>query len=301
MSHPTFSAPLLRCAGVVLRLTPIKTRLGGVSTLMCRLFKLQRFTDYVTTTLRSGAKLRVRLSDYNGRMLYFFGTVDPKVISTCQSLLRPGDTLLDIGANHGAVGLQCLTSVGADGSVQFVEPQPDLCKVIEDAIESTSAGNAKVHQIGLWDEDGEFTLQLEGGHTGAASLADTPEHGDGEGITVKTREIGAFLDETVGDRSFGAKIDIEGAEVKILPEILRRSGFRFAVFECNRDSVREIVHTAADERDLRLFGIEKNLLTVRLRPLTTSDDLSQFHDIVVVAGDGGSDPASPVHPSSLKR
>lgn len=299
MTHPTIAAPLLRLIGFGLRLTPIKTRLGGVSTLMRKVFKLDRHTDLVSTRLRSGATLRVRLSDYNGRMLYFFGTVDPKVVCTCKSLLREGDAFLDIGANHGAVGLQCFGRVGGGGSVHFVEPQPELCGVIGDAIKSVGASNASVHQIGLWDEDGEFTLQLEGGHTGAASLADTPEHGDGKGITVKTRKIDSFLDDTVGSGSFGAKIDVEGAEVKILPAILRHDGFRFAVFECNRDSVRDIVHNAAEERDLQLFGIEKNLWTVRLRPLSKDDDLTQFHDIVVLAGGQFKQTSAPVHPDRL--
>lgn len=299
MNHPTLSDPVLRLIGFGLRRTPLKTRLGGVSTVLCKFFNLRRFTDPVMTRLRSGARLRVRLSDYDGRMIFFFGTIDPKVVTTCQSLLRPGDTLLDIGANHGAVGLQCLNQIGADGHVHFVEPQIWLCDVIREALEGQDAAPSTIHQVGLWDEDGEFTLQLEDQHTGAASLAETPLKGDGSGITVKTREIVSFLDEVVGDQPFGAKIDVEGAEIIILPAILRRPGFRFAVFECNRDSVREFVPIAAREHGLRMFGIEKHLFRTRLTPLGEGDDLRRHHDIVVVAGDLGEDITKPVHPKHL--
>ena len=49
----------------------------------------------------------------------------------------------------------------------------------------------------------------------------------------------------------------------------------------------------------RLFGIEKNLWTVRLRPLAHEDDLTNFHDIVVAYGGLGRDVSGAVHPSRL--
>jgi len=93
--------------------------------------------------------------------------------------------------------------------------------------------------------------------------------------------------------------DISVRSGRVLPAILRHEGLRFAVFECNRESVRDIVHEAATERGLHLFGIEKILWTVRLRPLEYEDDLTKFHDIVVAAGELGRDASGAVHPSRM--
>lgn len=304
MSRPTASMPILRAIALALRLAPIKTRHGQVCYYLLRIFRLDRFDEPVTARLRSGATLPVRLSDFNGRMLFFFGTVDPKIVGTCRALLREGDTLLDIGANHGVVGLLCAAAVGESGAVHFVEPQPELCEGIRNASTALRCSST-VHQIGLLDEDGEFELRLAARHTGAASLVDQPENADGTTVRVRVREINAFLDETAGAGAFGAKVDVEGAEERIIPSLLRREGLRFLLFECNRDSTREFVRRAILDNDdgpaMAVFGLEKRLLRVRLAPVQRIEDLRGFDDLVVVQLDAGSVPDRSISPAQLAK
>tara|TARA_R110002072_G_scaffold42064_5_gene117570 strand:- start:6961 stop:7884 length:924 start_codon:yes stop_codon:yes gene_type:complete len=291
--------PLLKCLSVCLHTLPIKTRLGGISTVTKKVFGLGEHHDVRTATLRNGLKLPVRLSDYNGRMLYLFGTPDPKVISVCQSLLNPGDVFLDIGANFGTVGLLSHTSLEPGGSMHFVEPQPELCKAIRGAIESGSIKDAQVHNCGMWDEDGELTLNRPDQHTGAASISDSGSEAGGESFQVPVRAVGSFLEETVGEASFGAKVDVEGAEPRILPTILAHPTLRFVLFECNIPEVREHAWELISNKKLAFFGLRKNLLSTRLFAIHTREELDRVHDVLAVRTNPDSVPQGDFHPSKL--
>jgi len=287
MSRPTLAMPILRSIAFTLRVIPVPMRHDRVSHYLMHFFRMQRYDEPVSARLRSGARLSVHLNDYNGRMLFFFGTVDPRVIGTCQALVQPGDVFLDIGANHGAVGLLCAEKIGTKGAVHFVEPQPELCGKIRAATESVPCSTT-IHQIGLLDEEGEFDLRLARRHTGAASLVDQPRTSDGSSIRVRVREIDSFLDETVGVKPFGAKVDVEGAENQILPQIIDREGLRFLVFECNRESTRAFVDETflqhPERRAASIFGLVKAPVKVRLRSVANADELAAYDDLVVVFG-----------------
>lgn len=289
--------PLLKCLSACLHASPIKTRLGGISTVTAKVFGLRSFAEERTATLRNGIKMPIRLSDYNGRMLYLFGTPDPKVVSVCQELLNPGDVFLDIGANYGTVGLLSHEAIGAQGAMHFVEPQPELCKVIEASIDSVPIPNAHVHNCGMWDEDGELTLSRPDKHTGAASLAKTSEGGDS--FQVPVRAVDSFLSEVVGDRPFGAKVDVEGAEPKILPAILAHPSLRFVLFECNIPEVRDHAWELIEAKKLVFFGLSKHLFRTRIRAIHSLEELRQVHDVLAVQMDASSVPVGEIHPRKL--
>lgn len=289
--------PALRALSSCLHASPLKTRLGGVSTITSKVMGLQSRTEVRTATLRNGIKLPVRLSDYNGRMLYLFGTPDPKIITVCRTLLRPNDAFLDIGANFGTVGLLTHDTVKPGGCVHFVEPQPELAGIIRNAISSVPIPDAHVHNCGIWDADGELTLSIPDKHTGAATL--TGNTSGGTSITVPVRAIDGFLQEVVGERSFGAKVDVEGAEPKILPTILSHPALRFVLFECNIPEVRDHAWELATQKKLAFFGLSKHLFSVRLRSVQSRAELNAVHDVLAVRMNPDHAPAGAFHPREL--
>jgi FkbM family methyltransferase len=288
--------PLLSLLSAALHASPFKTRLGGISTVTAKVFGLHARTEVRTARLRNGIRLPVRLSDYNGRMLYLFGTPDPKVVTVCRTLLRKNDVFLDIGANFGTVGLLSHDAVGPGGRVHFVEPQPELAGIIRNAVAKAGVP-AEVHNCGIWDEDGELTLSIPDKHTGAATLAGNP--GAARGITVPVRSIASFLDDTVKDRPFGAKVDVEGAEPKILPTILAHPSLRFVLFECNVPEVRAHAWELIGAKRLAFFGLSKHLFSVRLRAVRTRAELDAVHDVLAVRMDPDRAPTGEFHPRAL--
>ena len=59
-----------------------------------------------------GGRLLVSLDDYVGRSAFYVGDLDRKVSAVVDRFVRPGDTVLDIGANIGLVSLRVAKRVG---------------------------------------------------------------------------------------------------------------------------------------------------------------------------------------------
>jgi hypothetical protein len=76
--------------------------------------------------LRDGNSIEVATSDYHGRVLYLFGTNDPKVEVTTNASLKRGDVYLEIGANYSTIGLSASHIVGPESAVHLFEPQMAL-------------------------------------------------------------------------------------------------------------------------------------------------------------------------------
>ncbi len=279
---PTVRARLL--AGALRRL-PITFRLGRISMHAARRSGMAAWPDPVRATLRNGVRLPVRLNDYNGRMIYFFGTADPRIVRTCRALLRPGDVFLDIGANLGSIGLQCADRVGPEGRVHEVEPQPALAAGIREAAAGAGFGHLEVHECGLWDEDGDLRLEVPERHTGAAHVLAEGEEGRGRTVTVPVRAAAGFVARTAGDRAFGAKVDIEGAEDRVLPALFAAPGARFVLFETHRRPEPERYWEMAAAGGFTCLGIRPSLVRTRLQPLARPQEMRGWYDVVAVRSD----------------
>jgi len=191
-----------------------------------------------TASLRNGMRISVDINDYNGRMLFLFGSESPKVMKTCRTLLREGDIFFDIGANYGTIGLFCSEHVGSDGEVHLFEPQQVLCKRIVECLNDSKRENIYLHEYGLMDRDGILEMHVPVNHTGRGSFA-RKEMGTVTSLPV--RDARKVLPELAGDKPVAAKVDVEGAEYLILPAICELPGLRYVVFECNDQKSRQSI------------------------------------------------------------
>jgi len=241
-----------------------------------------------------GTPVEVSLQDHDGRVLYLFGTNDPKVGQASCALLREGDVFLDIGANHASIGLEASHAVGPSGAVHLFEPQRSLCERVQNAIDAGGYRNVQLHRVGLLDEDGDFELVMPEHHSGMASFAGGR---DGRRELCEVRDIATYVAPLVSMRSFGAKIDIEGAEPRILPWLLEQPNLRFAVFEAaqNRDRLYELVRVAA----LDLYGLRRHPLRLQLVQVRRREELTAFHDVIAVRLRPDAPPPPLAHPREL--
>ncbi len=237
----------------------------------------------VVADLRGGGKVRARLDDFVGRSVFFFGDLDPKVRWICKRILRPGDVVVDVGANIGMVTMMAARLVGATGHVYAVEPQVDLAEQVALSARLNGYRNVSVHAIALSDTSGQMTLVVPIDNAGAASLVGGQS---GRTATVNVERTDAFLRSIgVGDVRL-LKIDVEGHEAAVIAgatSALQASGPDVVLFEEHGSPA----HLQASVRLIQDFGYEVFAIPrakFRLR-LTAVTDSPYAHDFVAVRRD----------------
>ena len=77
-----------------------------------------------------GGDVLAPLDDYVGGSAFYMGDLDRRLTWICSQIVRPGDTVMDIGANLGSVTRWLSGLVGETGRVHAFEPNnPDLQKI----------------------------------------------------------------------------------------------------------------------------------------------------------------------------
>ncbi len=166
--------------------------------------------------LLNGATIYVDPSNLAGRVIYFFGDFDKKITWVCRRVLRPGDLVLDIGANVGLVSLIAADLVGLSGQVHAFEPQPGLVDLIQKSLAANALHSVTVHPFALSDSDRQATLYVPGSNSCYASLLDY-NRPDDRAMKVEVKHAGAYLASVVGLRKARLlKIDVEGHEAAVL-------------------------------------------------------------------------------------
>ena len=231
--------------------------------------------------VQGGLRIPVSVNDYHGRVLWLFGSNDFKVERICRQLTQPGDVFLDIGANHGSIGLAVLQVVGPQGEVHFFEPQPDLSAVIGQALQQEGTGRGHLHTVALSDGEGVLEMSLADNHSGLATIVKPGADGHfNRTIEVATVETGRHVAGLLRGRPFGVKIDIEGAEPIVLPPLLQLPGLRFVQFEgaSNLAQLQSIFSAASFE----VFGLNRTVFAPRLTHCPDLASWNLYHDFVAL-------------------
>ncbi len=145
------------------------------------------------------------------------GKYEPHVSDTFNKLLRPGDYVVDIGANLGFFSMLAASIVGETGRVYAIEPNDANVKLLESARAANGFDNVLVMQIGLSDKiETLFLYSLEGdGATGNSSTSTALPESIFQSRTVAGLPLDAVLSGRDKPISL-IKIDIEGFEYKAL-------------------------------------------------------------------------------------
>ena len=134
-----------------------------------------------------------------------------------RSLLRPGDTFLDVGANHGSYSLIAAPVVGADGVVLAFEPQPRLATLLRRSFAANAFGHAEVLEIACSERDGRATFHVSRTASGTGGLYEGFSGGAGrKRFTVPL----CRLEDRISGRTLPGrvlmKLDVEGSELPVI-------------------------------------------------------------------------------------
>lgn len=181
--------------------------------------------------------------------------------------LRPGMTVLDVGAHHGFYTLLSSTRVGSTGRVFSFEPSERERKSLQDHVSLNRCGNVNIQGMAVGNENKEVDLYLvNGDETGCNSLR--PPVGVG-GTSVARTQV-TRLDDWITaqgiERVDFIKLDVEGGEREALQgaeELIER--FRPAILAEVYDlrtrpwgyAAREIVQMLA-QRNYRWFRLTED-------------------------------------------
>jgi FkbM family methyltransferase len=237
---------------------------------------LGKTSGLVWTRLRGGAWILVPIDDWIGRTLYYFGDLDPKITWVCKRIIRPGYTVLDIGANLGLISIVSRQIVGATGKIHAFEPQLTLTDFMRESLEKNGYSDVVVHNIALGIQRESKDLFIPVGHVGAASLKRKPKKATR--ISVEIENATAYFTHLNLPSIRLVKIDVEGYEAEIIEGAS-------AFFETNRPDA--ILFEVGSDRNIpffqrkivkrlsylgyQFFDIRKSLLRMRLYRIDSVD------------------------------
>jgi len=136
------------------------------------------------------------------------GTYEPEQTRHFREQLKPGATVLDVGAHVGYYTVLSARLVGRQGRVFAFEPNPRNCGFLRKHVAANRLANVTVEQSAVSDTNGVAGFDFGTG-TGTGHLANSG--------TVEVRTL--RLDDYCADRGVvpdAIKIDVEGAELDVL-------------------------------------------------------------------------------------
>ena len=224
-----------------------------------------------------GFDITVLANDLIGRHLLLIGRFDRSVVQVLLDHARPGDVLLDIGANIGYV-TACFLSRVAGSTAICIEPQPGIAVLLRSNV-AQFGNRATIHLVARSTRPGELRFHVDPENRGASRLS---EHGETTVPAVRATElIGSIPHVDL------VKIDVEGHELivfRAMREDLRRLRPRGILFE---DQTGEAGPDGAIGSVLaglgcEIFGFRKGLFRTQLIPIRSGADC-RYNDYFAVS------------------
>ncbi|HWH13666.1 MAG TPA: FkbM family methyltransferase [Miltoncostaeaceae bacterium] len=172
----------------------------------------------------NGCRMDLDLDEYVQRRIYYRAHEVPEA-RWVRRLLRPGDLVVDVGANVGFFTLLAAAAVGPGGRVHALEPIPANAEVLERNLALNGLRNVAVRRAAAGDHEGEIRLGLDHPDPGERGVSGHyTEGGAREAIAVPVVTLDALL--AGGPPARLVKIDVEGAEPRVLAGMARTLGDR---------------------------------------------------------------------------
>jgi FkbM family methyltransferase len=170
--------------------------------------------------VRIPGPLSIRLSVVAGNM---------RLHRLMDTSLRPGASVVDVGANIGYNTVHASRRVGPSGRVVAVEPAADNVRVLRENLAANALENVVVHTVAAGRTHEVRDLFLRGEVSAVNSLFPDSVYAS---VTGVEQVPVAPLDHLVEGDADLVKIDVEGAELDVLAgmtRLLRRPAIRLIV------------------------------------------------------------------------
>ncbi|MCX7370842.1 MAG: FkbM family methyltransferase [Alphaproteobacteria bacterium] len=168
---------------------------------------------------RFGARLEGGFPDAVHAYVYFFGVWEPAVTALFRQALRPGDVVIDIGANVGLHSMLAARLVGPRGHVHAIEASPWIHARLRRNLAANGVPNVTTYNMATTAARAQVPVFLHD----ATNLGGTTILADQARLTgapleamVEGRPVGEIIPEAALLAARLIKIDVEGAEWLVL-------------------------------------------------------------------------------------
>jgi FkbM family methyltransferase len=172
-----------------------------------------------------------------GKPLAAAKSYEPHVQAVFRSLLRPGMSVLDVGANIGYFSLLSASLVGPTGRVIAIEPNSRNVRLLEASRQANNFENIELHCVAAHTRPGILVLNI------SHSNGTVREASTNLATLLSSTIVPAMpIDTLIADRRVDfLKIDVEGAELRAL------QGARATLARYKPVIVSEYSHTGIPE------------------------------------------------------
>ncbi len=184
--------------------------------------------DSIRTRTPFGFKMDLAFIDQSATHI-FFQHYETEEADTLMKLIKPGMTVLDIGANIGYFTLLMAKQVTSSGSVFAFEPNPRMIEQLEKNIALNTEvqdGRIRIEKIALGCEeaDTDFYAPVRGAE-GVGGLRDTKRAPVDQTLRVHVSKLDRWITLKDVARIDLIKIDVEGGELDVFrgaEDVLRK-------------------------------------------------------------------------------
>src|SRR5262249_44524350 len=150
--------------------------------------RLQRSTRAIT-----GSTITCLSDEIHSHHFLMLGYYDWRLVAVAQTICRPGDVIVEVGANVGTETVAFADIFGAHGRVLAFEPLPDNVAKLRAGIATACGPRLKLFETAVADREGEATFmppEVEQA-TGTGHLAPNSEQ-TARGIPVRVTTLDTF-------------------------------------------------------------------------------------------------------------
>ncbi|MGV1100381.1 FkbM family methyltransferase [Thiovibrio sp. JS02] len=157
----------------------------------------------------SGDYFWLNTTGYVDRCIREAGIFEPLSTRVVRQLVKPGDVVLDVGANIGYYTVLLSKLVGGQGKVICFEPTKHYGSVLEKNIQANGLRNIELLRVGLSDKQQEMDIQI-GEHSATLHVPGNKKLNFSEKIQLIP--LDAYLGSHPLPRLDFIKIDVDGHE-----------------------------------------------------------------------------------------
>lgn len=172
-----------------------------------------------------GAGQGLRFNVAGSHSAFILGNHEPEVQELLETVLRPGMTYYDVGANVGFFAMIAARLLGSSGHVVCFEPLPENARQIEYNARLNGFSNIAVRceALGGSNRSDVFNTSVEPTWGMLSTVGKPPEQASGQ-ITVEVRTLDSLCGGGGLPRPDLIKMDVEGAEAEALTGALATLG-----------------------------------------------------------------------------